>query len=154
MHKAVLLCQFLPLRAFGASRSRALSPPAVFGRFFYQRHHGMYCLTAHFFLPSFFLFSCSSFADDFYLFISLFIFPCRGLGFDALAVMLEVACCDCEPDGKSFPRMVFLFPLLVEFCVVWCFVGSPAARHVELLDDLLSLLPRRAGGAEYNLQLI
>lgn len=89
-----------------------------------------------------------------YFFLSLFIFPCRGLGFDALAVILEVACSDCEPDGKSFPRMVFLFPLLVEFGVVWCFVGSPAAWHVELLDDLLSLLPRRSGGAEYNLQLL
>ncbi len=76
------------------------------------------------------------------------------MGFDALAVLLEVACSDCEPDGKSFPRMVFLFPLLVEFGVVWCFVGSAAARLVEVLDDLLSLLPHSSGGAEYNLQLI
>ncbi len=50
--------------------------------------------------------------------------------------------------------MVFLFPLLVEFGVVWCFVGSAAARLVEVLDDLLSLLPHRSGGAEYDLQLI
>ncbi len=66
------------------------------------------------------------------------------MGFYALAVILEVACNDCEPDGKSFPRMVFLFPLLVEFGLVWCFVGSRAARHAEVLDDLLSLLPHRS----------
>ncbi len=76
------------------------------------------------------------------------------MGFHALAVILEVACSDCEPDGKSFPWMVFLFPLLVEFGVVWCFAGSPAARHVEVLDDLLSLLHHRSGGPEYNFQLI
>jgi hypothetical protein len=61
------------------------------------------------------------------------------LGFDVLAVILEVACSDCEPDGKSFPRIFFLFPLLVKFGVLLV-LRQPGMRKCWMIYCLSSLI--------------